>query len=300
MKFAITSGGDIDCNAVDFVIRTTNSPTKEQCVKEAILNDEEPFSEILLVKFGVLLIVIDPRLTVMVPDSFSAAPDFLRVLIVKAPPEGWKTPSAWLIDHEIHIKNNHIDSVFDTRDFPVIRPISVRLGSCEGLPPVPFLSANVLIKKMLGELVTVCFVQIDAQIAHFDSQIQWLQANLAEQPCRESDFVVVSLGSSSVDSEVVDLLESHSLVDLVTSGNGMIEFKPSGEFRFSNNCDRIEGESVQSKREKRISDYPSPAVFSDTDVRNILFSVAVALVSGLSVNVAFRRAIVKQVYEIII
>jgi len=317
LKFAITSDPVIDCNGTDIVIdiSTGSSDLNSYCHSTILeLNSDEPFSTFGFTN-SVYFVLLDVEAGITeFPDFSDAVPEMMRVLVTAGE---WSPPDNWLIDHHLLASPVGEARVYDTREMGIKRSVELVFGYCESgqgkpnisLLPPPLLSAGVSIRAVLGDTVGFCLISIDGRIAHFDSQIEWLQASLAEAPCRQSDFVIVSF-SGDVDNGVVDLIESHALVDLVFSekqgfgwnpwDNRRIEFSPNGEFRIFDSCESDESVPfVESKKSQRLMDYPSPAVFSTTESSNVIVSLIVAVASGISLNIAFRRSLLKSSYSVV-
>lgn len=238
----------------------------------------------------------------------------IDVIVVQGP------TTAPLSDDMVAVTCIHDSCSFDTAELVPGKTVWSRLGSCEStkldLTSVPSLSASV---EIVSGSIIFCVVKIDSRIAHFDAQLEWLQATLSEHPCRSSDFTIVTFKGGNLDSEVVDLLSAHAMVDLIVSDDpkiripmrgvpltqdGVLGFTKDGQITYSPaTCNSVSSPDQKvffpSRRNDRMSSYPMIAVYSDTPTSDVIFSIVVALLSGLMVNVAFRRSLLKRRYEAI-
>jgi hypothetical protein len=167
------------------------------------------------------------------------------------------------------------------------------------------LSASVSIERVLG--IQFCLLSIDASIAKFEYPIEWMQATLREDPCRASDWVILSLMNADLDPDVVDFVDNYSVVDLVISDR-VINYMNTvvwvssqgnlyGEFqqnvgRLRSKCDSKEEESsvIRSRKSDRIT-APSSKFLSYTSAVNIFLSFCIAGFSGLSASFSFFKAV---------
>lgn len=170
-------------------------------------------------------------------------------------------------------------------------------------PPVPLLSATMSIERVLG--MQFCMVGIDSNIAKFEYPIEWLQATLQEEPCRKSEWVILTLFNGDIDPDVVDLIDNYAIVDIVFSDRDIHNMKSvvwvnahgklNVEFdsltaKQSNSCRSLEVVSLTTSRKSERVTSTSLKFLSYTSVYNILVAVALAMLSGLGVNISFRKA----------
>ena len=171
-------------------------------------------------------------------------------------------------------------------------------------PYAPLLTATVAIEHALG--IRFCLVGIDANIAQFEYPLEWLQATLQEYPCRTSDWVLLSLANGNPDPEVIDLIDNYALVDLVladrpiynmrttvwnsSSGAVLAKFDRTSSRRMKE-CGNPEEVSLSSSRKGERYTATSKKFFSYTSTGNMIIAVIIAMISGLGVNISFRRAL---------
>jgi hypothetical protein len=172
-------------------------------------------------------------------------------------------------------------------------------------PSRTLLSASVSIERVLG--IQFCLVGIDASIAKFEYPLEWMQATLREDPCRTSDWVILSLMNADPDPDVVDFIDNYSVVDLVISDrvidymNTVVWVSSQGKFfgefqpdigRLTSKCDSQEEaiSVIRSRKSDRIT-ATSSKFLSYTSAVNIFISFCIAGFSGLSASFSFFKAV---------
>ena len=174
----------------------------------------------------------------------------------------------------------------------------------------PMLSMAATINRLLD--VTFCVIRIDGRVAHFDNQLEWLQANLQEEPCRTSDWVIVRVFGSSLDEEVVDLLDNYALVDLLLVDTGfaaplvhptVVYSDGSHALAFTDRemsmhpvCDANAPEvsHTSSKRVQR-QQLHGRKLLSKTANSNVFIAMIIAVLSGLAVNISYRKSVARRI-----
>ena len=208
--------------------------------------------------------------------------------------------------------------VHDTGEFELhgLRNIQYAAGSCPQpvesvthsvvrLLPARNIPFSVEVRDIVG--IRFCVVGIDALSAHFDAQLEWLQATLSEAPCRLSNWQVVFISNGMADSQVATLIDNHALVDLVIgrssgktpsiSDQGTVQFSGTS-MSLSHDCNEASNTVfVESKRSDRAQQYPSKNAMSTTPVKDIVWAFLLAVFSGLAVNVSLRKSLLMKTYE---
>jgi hypothetical protein len=122
-----------------------------------------------------------------------------------------------------------------------------------------------------------------------------------------------------LDDEVMNLLKYHAIIDVVFGGesieiSSIIQIPASEQVTLvvrRNHLQVIHGchtdapiftsdaSKVDSKRNQRIKNHPAMTVFSSTDRNNIFWSLILAVLAGVVLNVSLRKSLVKRSYEAI-
>lgn len=195
---------------------------------------------------------------------------------------------------------------------PIERPVILGVAGCSAISTVgidlsvPTLSASVQIANSIG--ISFCVVKIDSRIAHLDHQLEWMQANLIERPCRESDWVIISVAHGDLDYETVDYIDNTAAVDIVFSDRVVpdlttpqlvaakgtesftIAFREREAHSFPS-C-TTSGPSpvaLQARADERLSTSPRRTI-SRVPVGVIVTGILLAGLAGLSINVSLRRS----------
>jgi hypothetical protein len=299
---------EIRCDGLDVIISIVPNACTD--IVSLTLGPSHPFGSYEWGKKGPVIVLMDRSAGIReYPEQVAPLTANLRILFALGPEVPVDEEAGWQMDAVITQPG-----IYDTNTMRIQRSLYMSLGSCPQaqvvLPDVPVLSADIM------RTPEHCIVSIDGRVAHFDAQIQWLQATLAEDPCRESSFVIFSLSFGDLlDSEVKDFLRSHTLIDVIASPtvltfdestlsvdiqrDGSIEFKPDGTLVHRAGCLKTSDPIITgvSKRDDRVTRYPPSAVFADTPMGNVVFAVIVSILSGLSLNIAFRRSLMKRMYD---
>lgn len=195
---------------------------------------------------------------------------------------------------------------------PIERPVILGVAGCSANSTVgidlsvPTLSASVQIANSIG--ISFCVVKIDSRIAHFDHQLEWMQANLIERPCRESDWVIMSVAHGDLDYETLDFIDNTAAVDIVFSDRVVsdlttpqlvaakgtevftLAFRERDAHSFPS-CTAAGPSpvSLQSRADERFSTSPRRTV-SRVPVGVIVTGIVLAGLAGLAINVSLRRS----------
>jgi hypothetical protein len=141
-----------------------------------------------------------------------------------------------------------------------------------------------------------CIVAIDSRIAHFDTPIEWLQASLHQQPCLQSNWVIVVALPNFPDQSVIDILVHHARVDflatnpdqsldsplLIVNPNITFEISPSGI------VDTSSGRPIVGEKQTQNFSTLSRKPLSNTSVFNIVWAIMISTLAGFSINYSGR------------
>ena len=140
----------------------------------------------------------------------------------------------------------------------------------------------------------LCLASIDSRIAHFDNPIEWLQMSLQQQPCANSQWIVLVASPSALDHSVVDILKNYASVDLIASD--IDPTIPSAVHTLPNVTIDVSSTTITDTSTGSILlGEPSPGSrkfvtkpLSKTSSSNIVWAIVLSCLSGLILNISAR------------
>jgi hypothetical protein len=164
---------------------------------------------------------------------------------------------------------------------------------------VPLWAPTILIKRVVG--IDFCIVKVDARIANYDNQMEWIQASFNEEPCRTSNWNMLVVAHGPLDYSVVDLINSYLGIDIILSDRTVKwltkveQARISGtSIEFNDATAKLNDKLIESKLPDRKSPSNSRKLVSKTSTVNIIISICFSFVSGIAVNFALRNSIARQ------
>jgi hypothetical protein len=162
--------------------------------------------------------------------------------------------------------------------------------------------------RQLPDSKSACIISADSRIAAYDNEIEWLQSTLHEKPCWLSDWVIVIVGGGvRLDPVVEEVIKTYAIVDIIVmdmTDTDLSKFSMEGTtvqlIAGQTSAVVVKGQTttVSSHHESRkgISKM-TRKIFSKTSMPNIFWAFAIALSSGLLINVSLRNVGKRMVYE---
>lgn len=256
-----------------------------------------------IIRNDLVLIVLDAPVEIGKLPNMPQLDSRARVLVILSN-HTFPVPQSFMESFD-HFINEPVD-VFDTKNIVPKRPTSVMANKCKGegsqifLPLNSPFSSSIDMISSIGGSINFCLISMDSRTAHFDAQLQWLQASLSEDPCRTSNWVIVNFfNSPNVEQDVISLVSRSADIVIV---DGQIEqyAKDSSVFFYRDKAtvmstctDDTDHGNLEPKTTRPILS----SVYSDTSMGNIYWSLILALISGLCVNVSLRRSLAKRMYQ---
>lgn len=147
-----------------------------------------------IIRDDLVLIVLDAPVEIGKLPNMPELDSRARVLVILSN-HTFPVPQSFMESFD-HFINEPVD-VFDTKilfpkDQQVLWQINAKVRGLKFSPLNSPFSSSIDMISTIGGSINFCLISMDSRTAHFDAQLQWLQASLSEDPCRTSNWVIVN------------------------------------------------------------------------------------------------------------